>query len=154
MIARPTAAEIEAKSAKARAAHRKPAEFADKFSHLAIGEDGFTVGWPKKAKKAKYRSVPTKIDGIRFASKKEAARYAALKLLEKAGQITDLKLQPVIKCQANGVHICDYRADFFYVQPKVTPLVVYEDCKGFKTPVYRLKRKLVKALTGIEIVET
>ncbi len=47
--------------------------------------------------------------------------------------------------------ICTYIADFFYI-PR-GKLAVYEDAKGMKTPIYRLKKKLVKACTGIEIVE-
>jgi hypothetical protein len=76
---------------------------------------------------SKYKAVPTVVDNIRFASKKEARRYGELKLLQRAKQIADLKLQPRIKCQANGVHICDYVADFFYTE-KGQP--VYEDVKS------------------------
>lgn len=106
-----------------------------------------------RRKTTKYRAVRTTVDGITFASKKEAARYTELKLLQKAGEITDLKLQPKIVLNAGGVHICDYRADFFYYDRK-TQTLIYEDCKGFKTPVYRLKKKLALALVGIEIRET
>jgi hypothetical protein len=42
----------------------------------------------------KYRNIKTIVDGITFASKKEAKRYSELKLLERAGMITDLELQP------------------------------------------------------------
>ena len=109
----------------------------------------------RRAAPTKYRAVPTKVDGIRFASKKEARRYAELLLLQKAGHIADLALQPRIKCTMNGVHICDYVADFFYYDRRIsTRGMVYEDCKGYKTPVYKLKKKLVLALTGIEITET
>ena len=109
----------------------------------------------RRAAPTKYRAVPTKVDGIRFASKKEARRYAELKLLQKAGHITDLKLQPKIRCMTAGTHICDYVADFFYYdRRKEGGRMVYEDAKGYKTPVYKLKKKLVLALTGIEITET
>lgn len=106
-----------------------------------------------KPKATKYRAVRTTVDGITFASKKEAKRYAELLLLQKAGEISDLSCQPVIKCTINGVHICDYRGDFFYCDLE-TANCIWEDCKGFKTPVYRLKKKLVLALTGIKIRET
>lgn len=107
----------------------------------------------KQVRPAKYRAKPTVTDGIKFASKKEAKRYAELLLLRKAGKIIDLKLQPRIRCVINGEHVCDYIADFFYVD-RQQMRERYEDCKGFKTPVYRLKRKIVKACTGIEILET
>lgn len=121
---------------------------------------------PRPAKPAKplptskYRNRRTVVDGISFASAKEARRYGELLLLQKAGQIADLKLQPRIKLQAGGVHICDYVADFFYYARDSAPFndfdygPIYEDCKGFKTPIYRLKKKLVLALTGITITET
>ncbi len=112
----------------------------------------------KKRKATKYGAVATRVDGIRFDSKKEAARYAELLLLQKAGRVADLALQPVIKCSAGGVHICDYRADFFYTTCAPDPVrAVYEDVKSEytrKLAVYRLKKKLVLALCGIEIKET
>lgn len=42
----------------------------------------------------KYGNIKTVIDGIKFDSKRESERYLELKLLEKAGEISDLKLQP------------------------------------------------------------
>lgn len=104
-------------------------------------------------KPTKYRAVRTTVDGVTFASKKEARRFAELKLLERAGKISDLKTQPLIRCDAGGVHICDYRADFFYFD-RAKQTMVWEDAKGFKTPIYRLKKKIVLALTGIKVTET
>ncbi len=108
-------------------------------------------------KPSKYRNEKVMEDGHKFDSRKEARRYKQLLLLQAAGEITDLKLQPVIRCVVNGELVCSYVADFFYIDRG--PLVAvfkdtYEDCKGYKTPIYRLKRKLVKACTGIEILET
>lgn len=101
---------------------------------------------------SKYHSKRTIVDGISFASKKEAKRYGELKLLQRSGQIADLKLQSKIRCTVNSHHVCDYIADFFYID-RTTFRDVYEDAKGFKTPIYRLKKKLVAACTGIEIKE-
>lgn len=100
----------------------------------------------------KYRAVRTTIDGITFASKKEALVYAGLKLAEKMGDISELKLQPRIKLIAGGVHICTYVCDFFYFDRR-RGNHLWVDAKGFKTPIYKLKKKLVLALTGIEIIE-
>lgn len=100
---------------------------------------------------SKYRAVKTTIDNITFASKKEARRYTELKLLFRAGQIRNLELQPKLKIEIDGVHVCDYQADFAYFEDGRR---IYEDTKGFKTPVYRLKKKLVHALYGIQIRET
>lgn len=100
---------------------------------------------------SKYRAKPTVVDGIRFASKKEASRYLELRLLEKAGEINQLELQPSFDLMVSGVKVGRYICDFEY---KNGDKWVYEDVKGVKTPVYRLKKKLVKALYGIDILET
>lgn len=99
----------------------------------------------------KYGNKKTVVDGRVFASKREARRYSELRLLQRAGEILDLELQPVIACSVNGGHVCNYIADFRYVDRKGK--TTYEDAKGYKTDVYRLKKKLVKACTGIEILE-
>jgi hypothetical protein len=115
---------------------------------------------PRYAAPNKYRAQPTEVDGIRFHSKKEARRYTELKLLVKAGEIHDLELQPrfplMVPMRGSGpyerVHVADYVADFRYRQGKQGLLVV-EDVKGMKTPVYRLKKKMVEAQYGLTITE-
>ena len=100
----------------------------------------------------KFGAQPTEVDGFRFASKAEARRYRELKLMEQAGEIESLVLQPKLTLNPNGVHVGTYVADFLYWDLR-SMKPVYEDVKGVKTPVYRLKKKLVKALYGIEIQE-
>lgn len=117
----------------------------------------------------KYRAKPTEVDGIRFASQKEARRYQELKLLEQAGKIEELELQPRFPLYAAGtsgyvaraletatdresLRIGEYRADFKYRDGRTVPYVV-EDVKGFKTPLYRWKKKHVEAQYGITIRE-
>lgn len=102
-------------------------------------------------KKSKYRAVKTEVDNVMFASKKEAARYRALKAMVKAGLITELKLQPEFKVIVEGKKICTYKADFTYLNENSEWVI--EDVKGMKTPVYRLKKKLVEAIYDIDIVE-
>lgn len=105
------------------------------------------------ARRGKYGAVPTEVDGIRFASKGEARRYSDLKLLERAGEITHLELQPVYPIVINGVRVGKYVADFRY-REKDGRLTV-EDFKGVRTPLYRMKRKLVEAIyPGVTITET
>ena len=100
---------------------------------------------------SKYKAKPITIDGIRFASTKEGKRYTELKLLERAGEISRLELQPRYDITINGVKVCTYVADFSYFDKSSR---VVEDVKGMKTPVYRLKRKLVEALyPGVKITE-
>ena len=90
------------------------------------------------------------VDNICFHSKKEAKRYMELKLAQNVGLISELELQPTFDLSVNGVLICRYRADFRYRQDRKQ---VVEDAKGFKTPEYKLKKKLMLAIHGIEIQE-
>ena len=109
--------------------------------------------------KAKYKSKKTIIDGITFASKKEAKRYSELKLLLKSGQITDLELQkefillPSRKGENGKVkeRSVKYKADFVYRDKNGKQIV--EDTKGFKTAEYIIKRKLMLYIHNIEIQE-
>lgn len=104
-----------------------------------------------RPKLAKYRSKRTVIDGHSFASKKEMRRYGELKLLEGAGEISRLWYQHRLPIHVCGELVCTYVADFTYEQAGKS---VIEDCKGFRTPVFKLKKRLVKAVYGIEILET
>lgn len=83
--------------------------------------------------------------GIRFDSKKEARRYQELKLLEDVGVIRDLKLQVPFELipKQFGERAVRYIADFVYYDMEKRISIV-EDVKGFKTDVYKLKRKLFK----------
>lgn len=94
------------------------------------------------------------MDGIYFHSKKEAGRYVELKLLERSGIITGLELQKRFNIYVNGQHICAYVADFVYIEKGNQ---VVEDVKGMKRgtawAMYRIKKKLMKAVLGIEIKE-
>jgi hypothetical protein len=101
----------------------------------------------------KYHAIKTVVDGQTFHSKKEANRYQELKLLEKAGEIRFLETQVSYTIRVNGMHICNYICDFRYTIPGQYPVCV-EDVKGVLTPVYRLKKKLMLAVHGIEIIET
>lgn len=95
----------------------------------------------------KYYNVKTTIDGITFDSKKEAARFCELRLLERAKAISDLQLQPKFEIQPeyikNGkkVRAIYYIADFSY---KENGRLVVEDVKGKRTKEYLLKKKLVE----------
>ena len=95
----------------------------------------------------KYHAKKTEVDGIRFDSLKEASRYHELKLLQRAGIIYDLKLQPEFELipafRKNGktYRRTVYRADFSYFD-KVNDTKVIEDVKGVRTAVYKLKKKL------------
>ena len=109
----------------------------------------------------KYRNEPTEFNGIKFQSKKEAQRFAELKLLERAGEITDLQLQRVFTLigaqrDKEGKIIerpCKYIADFAYKDQ--TGKLIVEDAKSpaTRTDVYKVKRKLMLSIYGIRIKE-
>jgi len=100
----------------------------------------------KYPKKHKYNAKPVEFEGFKFDSKKELKRYQELKMLEKAGKIKDLELQPVFLIQegfyyrGKAIRQITYRADFEYIDENGNRVV--EDVKGFKTDVYKLKKKL------------
>lgn len=110
----------------------------------------------------KYRAKPVTIDGIRFASKREANRYSELRLLEKAGVIRNLELQPKFALMIDGRPIlirskgypngraASFKADFAYFEDNRR---VIEDSKGVRTEAYALRRAVVEAIYGIRIDE-
>lgn len=100
----------------------------------------------------KYRNIPVVIDGYRFPSKAEGKRYTELRDGQRAGIFSKLERQVRFTIMVNGMKICDYVADFRYYDNERKRVVV-EDVKGVKTPEYKLKKKLVLAVLGIEIVE-
>ena len=129
-------------------------------------------GWRRNG--TKYNATKVTIDGHTFDSKKEANRYLELKLLERAGTITDLQLQvkfELIPAQYTPDEVkvlksgkekiikgkclereCSYIADFVYTDLRTGKTVV-EDSKGMRTPEYVIKRKLLRYRYGIAIQE-
>ncbi len=97
----------------------------------------------------KYRATPVMLNGIRFDSKREAQRYLQLLMLQRAGDIADLELQPEFVI-ATKPRKRVYRADFRYTETG-TGATVVEDVKGFDTETSRLKRALVFDQYGIEV---
>lgn len=113
--------------------------------YLRVEDLPFALQEQAKQKLNKYHARKTEVDGIEFDSKKESDRYATLVLLEKAGAIKDLVLQPrfllqdKFRCNGKAVRKIEYVADFQYLYKGKT---IIEDVKGQKTQVYRLKKKL------------
>tara|TARA_R110002020_G_scaffold363418_1_gene575729 strand:+ start:2887 stop:3267 length:381 start_codon:yes stop_codon:yes gene_type:complete len=111
--------------------------------------------------RSKFGNKKVELDGHKFDSQAEAKHYwFTLKPRFEAKEITHLELQPRIRCEINGKKICDYLADFRYIDKNTDGrngakgCTVIEDVKGYKTDVYRLKKKLVEALyLGSKIVE-
>lgn len=105
--------------------------------------------WQPAGKYKNHRVIAP--NGETFDSKREFYRWQELVLLEQGKAIWDLKRQVRYKIELNGQKICDYVADFTYQTPSGS---VVEDSKGYKTPIYRLKKKLMKALFNVEIFES
>ena len=124
-------------------------------------------------RRRKYGNTKITVDGIQFDSKREAARYQELKLLERAGVISFLQRQTKFQLIPNQYapsnetytkgprkgqrkpgklleHECSYIADFCYIKNGET---VVEDAKGYRTEVYRIKKKLMLERYGIQIRE-
>ena len=95
----------------------------------------------------KYHNKKVIVDEIKFDSLKEAKRYQQLKILEKAKEITELKLQvkfelqPSFKKNNKTIRKIEYIADFVYYDNKLNKYIV-EDTKGYRTDIYKLKKKL------------
>lgn len=134
---------------------------------LKLNADG-TLGWEKQNK---FRNQPKTMclnccsehiqpccddfKPYRFASSLEASRYAKLKMLERAGLITDLAIQVRYPLEVKGHLITTYIADFVYIDDAGEGLAVVEDTKSpaSRTNEYLIKKKLMKALYSIDIQE-
>lgn len=127
------------------------------------------LGFKQKGR-SKYGATKVKIDGFTFDSKKEASRYSVLKDMQEKGLISNLQRQvefELIPAQRESSTIgkkgavklgktierkCVYKADFCYTDERTGAYVV-EDSKGFRTPEYKIKRKLMLFMKGIRIRE-
>ena len=100
----------------------------------------------------KYNAKKTTINGITFASRLEATRFQQLRLLEKAGEISSLTLQPEFQIfqgyidpdTGEKTKSIFYVGDFRYCDIANRRIIV-EDTKGMETPEFRLKWKLVQS---------
>ena len=107
---------------------------------------------------SKYNSNKMVVDRIIFDSKKEAMYYLHLRTLLKQGKIKDLELQKEyvlqdkFKINNKTVRKITYKADFTYFSMIDNKLHIV-DVKGFKTEIYKLKKKLFEYKYGIEIEE-
>lgn len=109
--------------------------------------------------RSKFNARKTTVDGMVFDSKREAARYVELRDLERAGAIRDLKRQvryeliPAFAVGGKHYRPTSYVADFVYTDCK-TGKEIIEDCKGYRTDIYRLKSKMFAHKFGVVILET
>ena len=97
----------------------------------------------------KHGAKKIRVDGILFDSLLEANRYGELKILERAGEVSDIKVHPVFPVEINGIHVCKVILDFAYTDRH--GCTVYEDTKGNQTALSALKKKMVEAMYGIDV---
>lgn len=118
-------------------------------------EEYFALPEVKAAKKNKFGARKVEYDGRIFDSAKEAKRADELWMMKLAGEVTKVEYQVPFECIVNGKKICKYVADFRVTYKDGT--VEIEDVKGYKKGAaygyFKLKKKLVEALHGIEIKE-
>jgi hypothetical protein len=103
----------------------------------------------------KYHNEKTMFAGERYDSKKEADYAQHLETLRHAKEtkerVTGIKRQVEYPIDIDGKHICSYYADFVVSYKDGHHEVV--DVKGYRTEVYKLKKKLVEAIYKIKIIE-
>lgn len=101
----------------------------------------------RKPIRHKFKAKPSECDGIKFASKKEQKRYSELQVLKSAGDVLFFLRQTPLHLPGGVKYICDFLV--FWADGSVT----FEDVKGFKTDMYKTKKKLVEATYPINIKE-
>ncbi|MFX1675183.1 DUF1064 domain-containing protein [Paraburkholderia sp. A2WS-5] len=107
---------------------------------------------------SKYGNVKVEHEGLKFDSKRELKRYQELIVMQERGEIAELERQVVFVLAAAVVidgrkrPALRYVADFVYERPGVDGQIV-EDAKGRVTEGYRIKRHLMKAVHGLDIME-
>lgn len=104
-------------------------------------------------RKNKFGAVPVIVDGVRFASRAEAKRHAYLQVMQRAGLISDLKLQPRFALVVNGIKVGTYVADFSYVDKERGHVVEDVKSPATRTNVFLLKKRLMLACHGIDVSE-
>ncbi len=138
----------------AKPAKRQPFAFAASVFHREISA-------PAPVKKPKYGNQPQEVNGEKYRSKRELTRHRELLMLQAAGKIENLRREvPFVlvptqrkldgKAERGVVYMADFVYDHF---PLGFRQLCVEDAKGVRTKEYVIKRKLMLAKHGIEIVE-
>ena len=101
----------------------------------------------------KFGAKKTEFMGMKFDSKWEAERYGQLYLMQERGEIEDLQRQVRYNIVINDQKICAYIADYTYLEPNEDgeKVLIVEDAKGVETDIFRLKKKMMLAVLGIDI---
>jgi hypothetical protein len=106
-------------------------------------------------RKFRFNAAKIEREGKKWDSLAEYQRFKVLEISLHLGEIADLRCQVHYLLEVNGQPISEYIADFvYYTQVGERWIQIVEDVKGVRTPEYRLKKKLMKAIWNIEITET
>lgn len=110
---------------------------------------------------SKYGAKRCSVGAEKYRSQRERDRHQDLLLMERGGAVRNLRrevvyvLAPAVKVQGRNRPPLRYIADFVYERTKEGGwITVVEDAKGVRTAVYSVKRHLMMAVHGIEILET
>jgi hypothetical protein len=133
-------------------ATKKPSFTIDSIKQSACGSLNEHLTEVKTPGKSKYNNQKCVVDGITFDSQKEGGRWMQLQMLLRANLISDLKRQVAYELNPGGTHSLKYVADFVYKNDRGEEIV--EDCKGFRTVIYKKKGALMLKVHGITIKET
>lgn len=137
-----------------RCSYGKETQPCDLTDECGVFQLDVSVALKSSGKGNKYRNRRIVVNGVKFDSTLEYRRYRYLSLLEKSGAITGLKRQVkyVLIPKKEGRRAVKYVADFEYIEDGKK---VVEDCKSeaTKTQAYRIKKKLMSEIHGIEIRE-
>uniref|UniRef100_A0A6H2A3V0 DUF1064 domain-containing protein n=1 Tax=viral metagenome TaxID=1070528 RepID=A0A6H2A3V0_9ZZZZ len=93
----------------------------------------------------KFNATRTELDGIQFASKKEAQYYTELKMKVRAGIVLFFLIQVPFRLPGNAKYVVDFQE--FHTDGTVH----FVDVKGMLTKDFILKKKIVEALYPVEI---
>ena len=125
-------------------------------THLSKDVYEKLVGKSIDIKQNKYKNKKIEYDGILWDSKKEMSYYIKFKLMEKSGEISELKrqvkyeLQPKYQFKGKSIRQILYIADFTYKKNGIIHVI---DVKGYRNEIYKLKKKIFEYKYGIEIEE-
>jgi hypothetical protein len=95
----------------------------------------------------KFNAQPSFSDGVRFQSKKEKNYYETLKQLQQQEKIVFFLFQVPLRLPSNIRYVCDFVV--FWADGNVT----FEDVKGYRTDLYKTKKKIIESIYPIEIIE-
>ena len=124
---------------------------------MLVMADSKFAPWRKIPLRSKYGNKKTEVDGLVFDSKLEAKHWLELVAMQQRGEIFNLRRQvkyeliPAVRLDGRMRPATKYVADFVYTDKGGNEVVA--DSKGFKTDVWMIKRRLMRWVHGIEVIE-